>query len=71
MVIESGKAMAGDKMDVDSDLEDNIDEPLENELKYQPLVYQKDQSSDDEDIVEVVEDFDQVILSHNILFNLN
>ena len=71
MVIESGKAMAGDKMDVDSDLEDNINEPLENELKYQPLVYQKDQSSDDEDIDEVVEDFDQVILSHNILFNLN
>jgi hypothetical protein len=50
-------------MDIDSDLEDNLDDPLDNELKYQPLVYQKDQSSDEEDIDEVVEDVDQVSLN--------
>ena len=59
MVIDSGKAIIGDRMDVDSD-EEGVEEPSENELKYLPLVYQKDQSSDEEDIDEVVEDFDQV-----------
>lgn len=63
MVVESGHAMAGSQMDVDEEEKEAAGpySGVDGNVPSRALAFQKDESSDDEDVDEVVEDVDQVV----------